>query len=166
MIELIFPNDALILRSHELTLERFDVMPSNSRLDDALKSQLLSSGHKSSSSCRTTNTDLPNSLSQTGSIVHCSRKVFQGTFCSSTVLLYIGSSWSSCLCSSIWRGSQEYVTFEFISTSPAVFHMSGSSNWLIDGRTAAALWSVGSRTCSILLAAFLHNFRWAYFLYV
>ena len=41
---------------------------------------------------------------------------------------YVGSSWSSCLCSSMWRGPQEYVTYEFVSTSPVLSRMSGSSN--------------------------------------
>ena len=43
-------------------------------------------------------------------------------------LLYVDSSWSSCLCTSMWRGPQKYVTNEFIPTSPAVSHMSGSSD--------------------------------------
>ena len=38
------------------------------------------------------------------------------------------SEWSSCLCSSMWWGSQEYVAYEFVLTSPAVSCMSGSSN--------------------------------------
>ena len=47
----------------------------------------------------------------------------------STELLYVGSSWSCCLCSSIWRGPQEYITYELVPTSPAVSRMSGSSNF-------------------------------------
>ena len=35
---------------------------------------------------------------------------------------------SSCLCSSMWRGPQEYVTYEFVPTSPATSHMSGLSD--------------------------------------
>ena len=38
------------------------------------------------------------------------------------------SSWSSCLCSSMWRGPREYVAYELILISPAMSHMSGSSN--------------------------------------
>ena len=34
----------------------------------------------------------------------------------------------TCLCSSMWRDPLEYVTYEFISTSPAVSRMSASSN--------------------------------------
>ena len=44
-------------------------------------------------------------------------------------LLYVGSCWSSCLCLSMWRGPQEYITYESVLTSPAVSHMSGSSNF-------------------------------------
>ena len=37
------------------------------------------------------------------------------------------SSWSSYLCSSMWRSPQEYVSYEFSPTLPAVSSMSGSS---------------------------------------
>ena len=62
------------------------------------------------------------------SIVHRSRQVFKVKSRIGTALLYIDSSWSSCLCSSMWRGPQKYVTYEFLSTSLAVSRMSGSSN--------------------------------------
>ena len=45
-----------------------------------------------------------------------------------TKLLCVGSSWSPCICSAIWRGPSEYVTYELIPTSPAVSSMSGLSN--------------------------------------
>ena len=61
----------------------------------------------------------PDPLSPPFSIIHRFRKVFKATSCIGTELLYVGSSWSSCLCSSMRRGSQEYVTYEFVSTSPA-----------------------------------------------
>ena len=51
-------------------------------------------------------------------------------------LLYVGSRWSSCLCSSMWRGPQEYITYELVPTSPAVSRMSGSSMqtiWMRNG---------------------------------
>ena len=70
-------------------------------------------------------TDLSEPLSPPVSIIHCSHKVFQATSCINTELLYIGSSWSSYLCSSMW---QEYIAYEFILTSLAVSHMSSSSN--------------------------------------
>ena len=42
---------------------------------------------------------------------------------------YVRSSWSSCLCTSMWRGPQEYISYELVPTSPAVSYMSGSSNF-------------------------------------
>ena len=82
--------------------------------------------------------------------------VFQATSCIGIELLYIGSNWSSNLCSSMWRGLLEYIAYEFVLTFPAVSSMSGSSNfdsfcdgWVVGGRTAAVLWDVASRTCSI-----------------
>ena len=65
----------------------------------------------SSSLCHPTNTALPDPLSPPIPIVYRSRDVFQAT---------------SCL--SMWRGEQEYVTYEFFLTSPAMSQMSGSSN--------------------------------------
>ena len=58
----------------------------------------------SSSSCLSAGTDLPEPLSPPVSIVHCSWKVFKATSCIDTELLYIGSRWSSSLCSSMWKG--------------------------------------------------------------
>ena len=59
--------------------------------------------HKSSSSSsrRTINTDIPDPLSPPSPIIHCFRQVFRITSCIGTELLYVGSSWSSCLCSSM-----------------------------------------------------------------
>ena len=76
-------------------------------------------------SCHAASTDI--------SIVHCSREVFQVTSCIGTELLPIGSSCSSCLCTSIWRGPSEYITYEFVLTSPAVFHMSSNLDSFRDG---------------------------------
>ena len=47
------------------------------------------------------------SLSPPLPIVHCFRQVFLVTSCIDTELLYVGSSWLSCLCSSMWKGPQE-----------------------------------------------------------
>ena len=80
------------------------------------------------SSSRAASTDLPDPFSPLVSIVHHSREVFEATPCIDTELLYIGSSWSSWLCSSIWRGSLEYIAYEFVLTFPAVSHISRSSN--------------------------------------
>ena len=81
-----------------------------------------------SSSCRAISTDISDPFSPPFSIIHCFWQVLRTTFHISTELLYIGSSWLSCLCSSMWRDPQEYITYEFVLTSPAVSHMSGSSN--------------------------------------
>ena len=80
------------------------------------------------SSCRAASMDLLCPLSPPVSIVHCSREVFKSIACIGTELLHIGSCWSSCLCSFMWRGPQEYVTYEFVPTSPAIPRMSGWSN--------------------------------------
>ena len=71
----------------------------------------------SSSSCRVISTDISDPFSPPFSIVHCFRQVFRATSRIGTELLYVGSSWSSFLCSSMWRGPQEYVTYEFVLTS-------------------------------------------------
>ena len=89
----------------------------------------------------------------------------------SAQLLYVGSSRLSCLCSSMWRSPQEYVTNEFIPISPAGSRMSCSCNyefswWVVSGWSAGVSWGVASRTCSILLAAFLCSCRQAFFPYV
>ena len=86
------------------------------------------SQQSSSSSCRAASTDIPDPLSQPVSIVHRFRRVLKSTSCIGIELLYVGSSWSSCLCSSMWRGPQEYIAYEFVPTSPVVSRMSGSSN--------------------------------------
>ena len=82
----------------------------------------------SSLSCHTISTDIPDPFLPLFSIIHCFWLVFRATSCISTELLYVDSSWSSCLCSSMWRSPQEHVTYEFVPTSPAVSHMSGSSH--------------------------------------
>ena len=89
----------------------------------------------SSSSCHAISTDIPDPFSPPFSIVHCFRQVFRARSRIGTELLYVGSSWSSCLCSSMWRGPQDYITYKFVLTSPAVCCMSGSSNvCMMDGR--------------------------------
>ena len=123
----------------------------------------------SSSSCHAISMDIPNPFSPPFSIVYCFRRVFNATFCIDTELLYVGSCWFSGIFSSMWRGQQEYVTYESVPTSPAVFRMSASSKfdsflrWVVSGRTAAALWYTVSRTNSILLAPFLCCCHHAFF---
>ena len=83
----------------------------------------------SSSSHHAISTDIPDPLSPTLPIVHCFWQVFRAKSHIGTELLYVGSSWLSCLCSSMWRGPQEYITYKLIPTSPAVSDMFGSSNF-------------------------------------
>ena len=84
--------------------------------------------YSSSSSGRTNSTYIHDSFSPPLSIVYRFRQVFRDTSCIGTVLLYLGSSWSSCFCSSMWRRQQEYVLYEFVPASPAVSCISGSSD--------------------------------------
>ena len=81
------------------------------------------------SSCRAIIIDIPDPLSSPLPIVHFFWQVFRVTSRIGTELLYVGSSWSSCLCSYMWRGPQEYIPYELVPTSPAVSRMSGSSNF-------------------------------------
>ena len=83
----------------------------------------------SSSSCHTISTDIPDPLLPPLPIVHCFWQVLRATSHIGTELLYEGSSWSSCLCSSLRRGPQEYITHELVPTSSAVSHISSSSNF-------------------------------------
>ena len=117
-----------------------------------------SSSSSSSSLCHATSTDLPGPLSSLVSIVHCFRQVFQATSCIETELLYIGSSWSSYLCSSMWRGLQEYIASEFALTSLAVSCMFGLSNFdSFRDRWSVTVQLLLCGTCTILLEAFLCN---------
>ena len=87
--------------------------------------------HPSSSSsfCRAISTDIPDPLLPLLPIVQCFRLVFRTAPCFKTEQLYVGSSWSPCFCSAMWRGPQEYIN------------------------KAAALLGAASMTSSILLAA-------------
>ena len=118
---------------------------------------LLFSFISSSSSCHAASNDFPGPLSPPVSIVYRSQHVLQATSCIITARLEppklcyhpwlaadegrvlhmlshvvwwknISSSWSSNLCTSMWRGLQEYIAYEFALTFPAVSRMSGSSN--------------------------------------
>ena len=73
--------------------------------------------------------NIPNPFSLLLSIVHGFRQVFRATSCIGTEQLFVGPSWTSCLCSSVWRGPQEYVSYEYVPTSPAMYRMSGLSNF-------------------------------------
>ena len=65
-------------------------------------------------------TGISDPLSPPLPIIHCFWQIFQATSSIWTELLYVCSSWTSCLCSSLWRGPQEYITYELVPTSPAV----------------------------------------------
>ena len=73
--------------------------------------------------------DIPDPLSPLVPIDHCFRQVTRAKSRIGTELLYVGSRWSSCLCTFMWRGAQEYITNEFVPTSSEVSRMSGSSNF-------------------------------------
>ena len=102
-------------------------------------------------------------------IVHYIWQVLRATFRIGTELLYVGSSFSSCLCSAMWKGPQGYITYELVPTSPTVSRMPGSSNFdsfrdiVVGDRTAAALCGTARWTCSLMLAVFLCSCRQAFF---
>ena len=77
------------------------------------------SSSSSSSSCHAPNADLADPLPPLFSIVYR----FKATSYIDTELLYVGSCWSPCLCSFMWRDPQEYVTYEFVPTSLAVLYV-------------------------------------------
>ena len=91
------------------------------------------------SSCRADSTDIPYPLSPLLYIIHRFWLVFRATSRILTQLLYVCSSWSSCLCLAICGDPQEYITDEFVLASPAVSCVSGSSNLdsFRDGRQVA-----------------------------
>ena len=49
-------------------------------------------------------------------------------------LLYVGSSWSSCLCSSMYMGPQEYITYEFVQQCPSCLVCLTLTVFVIDSR--------------------------------
>ena len=55
-------------------------------------------------SYRAISADIPDPLSLPLPIVHCFQQVFRVTSSIGTELLYVGSGWSSSLCSSMWSG--------------------------------------------------------------
>ena len=69
-------------------------------------------GTLEASSCLAASTDLPDPLSPTIFTVHCSREVFKALSCIGTELLYIGSSWLSCLCLSMRILEADTVKYE------------------------------------------------------
>ena len=113
--------------------------------------------------CRAISTDIPDPFSPPLPIVHRFRQVLRASSHIYTELLYVGSSWVPYLCSFMWKGPQEYITYELLlQQCPACLVRLILIVFEVGGRTAAALWSVASRTCSILLAVFLCSFRQAF----
>ena len=55
------------------------------------------------------------------SIIDRSQEIFKAISCIGTELLYIGSSGSSSLCSSMWKGPQEYIAYELLKYGIFVF---------------------------------------------
>ena len=112
----------------------------------------------SSSSCCVISPDIPDPLSPPLPIVHCRSSGLH--------------PWSSCLCSSMWRGPREYIAYEFVPTSPAVSRMSGSSNFdsFRDGWSVAVhlllCWELppgfvqycSQHSCVVAVQLFLHKF--------
>ena len=92
-------------------------------------------------------------------IIHCFRQIFRTTSRIGTELLYVSSSWSSCLCTSTWRGPLDYIPYELFPTSPAVSRITGSSNLdsFRDG------WSVAVQLvlCGVLPPWKLINSKWS-----
>ena len=68
----------------------------------------------------------PDPLSPPCPIVHHFCQVLWATSRIGTELVCVYSCWSSCLCTSMLRDPQEYITYELIPTSSAVSRMSGS----------------------------------------
>ena len=105
---------------------------------------MQSSPSSSSSWYHAASTDLTDPLSPSISIVHCSRRssrLYPVSAQSCCIYILAGRP---CLCSSMWRGPQEYITYEFVFTSPAVSRKSGSSRvFVIGGRWPYSCCSVG-----------------------
>ena len=121
-----------------------------------------------SSSCHAINTDIPDPLSPPFYIVSRFRQVLKFISRICTELLYVGSSWSSRLCSSM-RGVHKSTTplssSQLLPQYPAcVVRLT----WIVfaRGRKAAVLLGVASRTYSILLAVYLCSWQQAFSPYV
>ena len=125
------PFSARIARNTQIILQEESGIPKVGLIQQKLYAFCLISCESSSSpsSCWAISTDIPDPLLPPLPIVHCFQQVLGATSHISTELLYVGSSWLSCLCTSMWRGPQEYITYELVPTSPVVSCMSGLSNF-------------------------------------
>ena len=63
--------------------------------------------------------------------------------------------WSSCLCTSMWWGPQEYIIYELVPISPAVSRSSGSFNF--DSFRDAWYVAVQLGFCGVLSPGFVQN---------
>ena len=86
---------------------------------------MFSSTASSSSSCHAASTDIPDPLSPSVCIVHCSPG---GTARYNLYHRAVVDSWSFNVCSSMFRDPLKYITYEIVLTPPAVSRMSGLSN--------------------------------------
>ena len=69
----------------------------------------------------------------------CFRQIIRAPSLIDTELLYIGASWTSYLFSSMWRGTQEFITYQLAPTSPAVSRVSVYPfKWTSNGRTSSS----------------------------
>ena len=112
-----------------------------------------------SSSSHAISTDVPDPPPPPFLIVHCLRQVFMVTSHIGTELLYIGSIWSSCLCSTMWRDPHEYLTYELVPAYPAMCHMSGLSNF--DSFCDGWLVAVQLLVCGVLPPWLIITFHFA-----
>ena len=81
------------------------------------------------SSCHAIGTDIPDPFSPLLSLSFItSGRSSRLHPISSHEQLYVDLSWSPYFHSAMWRGPQEYITYELVPTSPAVSCMSGLSN--------------------------------------
>ena len=96
-------------------------------------------------SCRTASTDSPDPLPPPVFIVHRFRRSSRLHPVIGTELLYIAGRLT--FARPYERDPPEYITHEFVLTSPAVSRMPGSSKMdsFRDGCTAAVLWGVASK---------------------
>ena len=101
------------------------------------------------------------------------RQVFWPTLRISTELLYVGFCWSSFLCPSMWRGPQEYLTYELIPTSPPptllVLHFDPSYGKLVCLATQMSsdrtkqiclLMTIYIIISSIIMSCWQHGYPW------
>ena len=121
----------------------------------------------SSSSCHAASRDIPGPLSPFLPIVHRLSQVFRATSRFLAEQLYVCSSWPSCFC---WAMCGVHRSTSLTSSSLLLQQCPTCLVWIVwivfamGGRWPYSWCFLGvdSRTCSILLAAFLRNCRLAF----